>query len=122
MSGRPQGRSRQPRRERSQRNKSRDHSADSVGSTTSSRSERGDRNGRNSRRRGERKDERGRKPDEKGKDTREKDGAKGSATEKTRRLEKTSSRDGKGDTLSRGIQSRDTPRDGSNLKNLGNSL
>lgn len=122
MSGRPQGRSRQPRRERSQRTKGRDHSADSVSSTTSSRSER-DRNGRISRRRGDRKDERSRNPEEKGKESREKDGARGNITEKARRPEKfPASRDGKGDNLSRGIQSRESPRDSSNVKNSGNAI
>ncbi|XP_015766823.1 PREDICTED: serine/threonine-protein kinase SMG1-like [Acropora digitifera] len=84
MSGRPQGRGRQVRRDRSQPKRVRDHSADSVGSSTSTQSERDreHRNGRNSRRRPEKNNDRGRRRnDENRRDVSERDNVKGNAVE-----------------------------------------
>ena len=116
MSGRPQGRGRQTRRDRPQRNRGRDHSADSVGSTTSTQSERErdrdreQRNGRNSRRRPEKKDERGRRRNE---DTRrdipERESAKTNVVEKDKGKQRLESE--KQPSRGRGETSRDVPRE-----------
>ncbi|XP_020622713.1 serine/threonine-protein kinase SMG1-like isoform X1 [Orbicella faveolata] len=116
MSGRPQGRGRQTRRDRSQRNKGRDHSADSVGSTTSTQSERErdrereQRNGRNTRRRPEKKDDRGRrKNEETRRDVSDREGSKVNAVEKDKGKPRSESE--KQPPRGRGEPSRDPARE-----------
>ena len=112
MSGRPQGRGRQTRRDRSQRNRGRDNSADSVGSTTSTQSERDreQRNGRNSRRRPEKKDERGkRRNEENRRDVPERESSKANVVEKDKGKQR--SENEKQPSRGRGETSRDATRE-----------
>ena len=120
MSGRPQGRGRQTRRDRSQRNRGRDNSADSVSSTTSTQSERErdreQRNGRNSRRRPEKKDERGRRRNEENKrDVSDREGGKANVVEKDKGKQRS---DCEKQPRGRGETSRDVPRE-LNRENFG---
>lgn len=111
MSGRPQGRGRQIRRDRSQRNRGRDHSADSVSSSTSTQSERDreQRNGRNSRRRPEKKDERGRRRnDENRRDAPERESGKANGFDKEKAKQRSESDKQPSRTRE---TNRDTPRE-----------
>ncbi|XP_048575812.1 serine/threonine-protein kinase SMG1 [Nematostella vectensis] len=124
MSGRPQGRVRQSRRDRPQRNRNRDNSSDSVSSVRSERETPRDRNGRTAtRRRPERRDERPRKLDDKPRELLDRDSGRAGSGEKRedkhRRLEKPAQRE-RNDPRDR--DSRELNRDSHGVAKAANSL